>query len=97
MIEEYLKSLDIKPAFNILSPMSGKYHILTDPTLLEGEEINRYQSIIGTLNYFSSVTRYDIAYPIARLAQYSSKPTRGRMKGANTVLQYSMTAHTRFP
>ena len=91
VIEEYLKSLDIKPAFNILSPMSGKYHILTDPTLLEGEEINRYQSIIGTLNYFSSVTRYDISYPIARLAQYSSKPTRGSMKGANKVLQYLLS------
>ena len=43
VIEEYLKGLDIKPAFNILSPMSGKYHILTYPTLLEGDEtgINR--------------------------------------------------------
>ena len=91
VIESYLRSLDVKPAFNILSPMSGKYHILTDPTPLEGDEINRYQSIIGTLNYYSSVTRYDIAYPVARLAQFSNKPTRGAMKGVNKMLQYILS------
>ena len=42
-------------------------------------------------NYFSSVTRYDIAYPVARLAQYSSRPTRGSMKGADKVLQYLLS------
>ena len=91
VIEEYLRSLDVKPSFNILSPMSGKYHILTDPTLLEGDDINKYQSIIGTLNYISSVTRYDIAYPTARLAQFSHKPTVGTMKGVNKVLQYLLS------
>ena len=58
---------------------------------MEGDDINKYQSIIGTLNYISSVTRYDIAYPTARLAQFSHKPTVGTMKGVNKVLQYLLS------
>ena len=70
------------------SPMPSKYHILHDPELLKGEDINKYQSIIGSLQYFAGITRYDISYPVARLAQYCSNPTVGSMKGVNKILSY---------
>ena len=91
VIESFLQHNDVKPTFNILSPMSDKYTVLSDNNILNGEEINKFQSIIGSLNYFSGMTRYDIAYPVSRLSQLANKPTRGARKGLDRVLSYLLS------
>ena len=88
VIQTYLDTQDYNPMLNIHSPMGNKYHLLSEPELLQGEDINIYQSIIGTLNYIACTTRYDISYPVARLAQFAARPTRGSIKAAKKVLSY---------
>ena len=68
--------------------MSNKYQLLSEPELLQGADINTYQSIIGTLNYIACTTRYDMSYPVARLAQLAARPTVGSLKAARKALSY---------
>ena len=88
IIQTYLSTQDYNPILNIHSPMGNKYQLLSEPTLLQGEDINIYQSIIGTLNYIACTTRYDISYPVARLAQFAARPTVGSLKAAKRALSY---------
>jgi hypothetical protein len=88
IIQTYLSTQDYNPILNIHSPMGNKYQLLSEPELLQGEDINIYQSIIGTLNYIACTTRYDISYPVARLAQFAARPTVGSIKAVKKVLSY---------
>ena len=49
-VNQFLSKYDDIPVIrNINSPMANKYQILADDTLLEGEVVNKYQSIISVL------------------------------------------------
>ena len=73
-IETFLSNNNARPIRNIASPMGDKRQLLSNPTLLEGEEVNRFQANLGTINYFALTTRYDISYATARISQYASRP-----------------------
>ena len=53
---------DVPVIKNIHSPMANKQQILVNDTLLDGEGVHKYQSIIGVLNYYAWNLRYDIAF-----------------------------------
>ena len=46
VIQTYLNTQDYSPMLNIHSPMGNKYHLLSEPELLQGEDINIYQFIV---------------------------------------------------
>ena len=46
-----------------------------------------YRTLVGTLTWYT-VTRYDIAYEVNRLAQKLSAPTKGAMKCVRRVMAY---------
>ena len=60
-IETFLSNNNTRPIRNIASPMGDKKQLLSNSTLLEGEEVNRFQANLGTINYFALTTRYDIS------------------------------------
>ena len=64
-----------------------KDEIYSDLTPLSQQEHKLYRSLVGSLSWFT-VTRYDIAYEVNRLAQYLAKPTKGCMKGVRRVMAY---------
>ena len=58
------------------------------PELLNATESSKYRSIVGALGFYVTALRYDIAYPLSRLAQFSCRPTVGSMKALQLVLAY---------
>ena len=63
--------------------------LIQNDTYIEDEiEIKRYQSEVGVCNFFSTTTRYDIAYCMSRLSQFSDKPTLGSRKALDKVMSY---------
>ena len=44
--------------------------------------------MVGTLNYFSTTTRYDISYSVSRLSQFSARPTVSSNVALYRVLRY---------
>jgi len=87
-IETFLSNNNARPIRNIASPMGDKRQLLSNPTLLEGEEVNRFQANLGTINYFALTTRYDISYATARISQYASRPTVGARMALDRVMSY---------
>jgi len=72
----------------VQSPMAKASAMHEDDTQLDGRGLERYQSIVGSLNYFGMASRYDIAFATARLSQASAKPTVGAEKAMVRVLKY---------
>ena len=72
----------------VKSPMARASAMHEDDTELEGADVARYQSMVGSLNYFAMGTRYDIALAGARLSQASAHPTKGAEAAMVRVLKY---------
>ena len=88
-VNQFLEEVgDVPTVMNINSPMANKNQILGETELLKGEDINKYQSKMGVINYYAWTLRYDIAYAASRLSQYNDKPTKGALKGLYRILSY---------
>ena len=96
-IDKFLSYHKDIPSKKIGSPiiMGDRNQLIKDSTLLVGEEINEFQSKLETINYFALTTRYAIAYPAARVSQFTSKPTRGASNALDRILSYFNISHTR--
>ena len=68
--------------------MPNNYAIYKDPIAVDAARAQRYRSIVGALNFYSCASRYDIAYPVSRLSQFSCHPTEGAEKALHQVLSY---------
>ena len=76
-------------------PMPRTKSLYGDDTLLSEEEAQTYRSQVGSLNYFSMATRFDIALATSRLSQMSHQPTRSAQYAMQRVLQYLAQSVTR--
>ena len=70
------------------SPMPDKHRIFKDKTLLTAKEHKEYRSIVGSLMWFATGTRFDVAHSVARLGQWLESPTKGAMDEARRVAAY---------
>ncbi|XP_073816655.1 ecdysteroid phosphate phosphatase isoform X1 [Musca autumnalis] len=53
-----------------------------------GYDVNKYQSLIGALNYLSVYSRPDITHIVSKLAQFNSHPEKEHFIAAKHVLRY---------
>ena len=90
-IETFLSQHKVRPSKSVGSPMGDRNQLIKDQTMLAGEEVNEFQSKLATINYFALTTRYDIAYPAARLSQFMSKPTKGASVALDRIMSYFIT------
>ena len=88
----------------VQTPMEPGLRLLpsaeTDDLVDQGE----YQSLIGSLMYFVVGTRPDIAFAVATLSKFNSKPSKIHYTAAKRVLRYlkqtktlALTYHTTIP
>ena len=78
------------------SPCFSKQALYRDPTPLDSTQAGEYRKILGSLNYFVSTLRYDMALPVSKLSQFMSNPTVSSLACAHRVMQYlSATSHFR--
>ena len=89
-IRDFLEQHDMWTCRPQTAPMPYKHEIYSDTTPLSIQEHKRYRMLVGHLTWFT-VTRYDIAYEINRLAQHLQAPTKGSMKGVIRVMAYVRT------
>ena len=53
-----------------------------EDTLLNEEELQRYEAITGSVTYLAEITRYDIMYSTCQLARAMSRPSKVHMDAA---------------
>ena len=70
------------------APMPNKHLLTVESERLNAKKHKRYRSILGSLQYFATQTRYDIAHPLARLGQFCENPTEAAYKALLRVIAY---------
>ena len=90
-IAKLLQEYQMESAFEVATPVleSDWSRWDKDDTELLNEKTQKlYQALIGSLLYLMHATRPDIAYPIIKLSQYSSKPKECHWLALKRVLRY---------
>jgi hypothetical protein len=87
---EFLESYEVQPSHfaKVATPYIDKHVMYGNDEMLNDEEASKYRSIIGSLNYFSSSIRYDIAQQVSKLSQFMQHPTKGAKLGVERVMRY---------
>ena len=76
---------DCKP---VKTPTDPSHHLVKATEAEETLDQRLYQSLVGSLMYLATCTRPDIAYAVATLARFSSKPNQAHWVAAKRVLRY---------
>jgi hypothetical protein len=92
-IDTILKRFEMTTAYGVQTPLDPNVRldgqqggVEVDPT--------EYQAIVGSLMYAALGTRPDIAYAVAALSRYNSRPSTVHLTAAKRVLRYLKTTKT---
>ena len=77
------------PKTNVRSPIEkGDHPELDTNDLLDADGIQKYQSIIGSLQWAISIGRIDITTAVMTLSSFRAAPRKGHMDRAKRVAGY---------
>ena len=80
MVDNYEQIFGCKPPNNVYSPLEKNDHPeLDDSELLDATGIQRYQSMIGSLQWAVSLGRFDIATAVMTMSSFRVAPRRGHL------------------
>jgi hypothetical protein len=81
LIASYERMFESKPKTNkITSPLVRRDHPeIDDSAILEEEDIQQYQSLIGQLQWAILLERFDIAVAIMTMSAFRSAPRKGHL------------------
>ena len=89
MIEAYTSMFGCKPKQNVSSPSEkGDRPELDNTEFLDNEGIQRYQSLIGTMQWAISLGRFDINTAIMSLSSFCTAPRIGCTERIKRVYGY---------
>ena len=88
MLEAYLRMFGSKPK-ECTSPLEkGDHPELDTSEELDDEGVNRYQSLIGALQWTISLGRIDITTAVMTLSSFRANPRKGHMDRAKRIYGY---------
>jgi hypothetical protein len=95
LVEQELSKIDKRLPNKVPTPLSSGYRPELDVSpLLEDEEANYYQQLIGVLQWAVELGRIDIAFCTAIMSKYMVQPRRGHLNELYHVFAY-LKAHDR--
>jgi len=71
-----------------LDPGTANEFYLENTELLAPDNVKKYQQILGSLIYLSTMTRPDLTFATSLLSRFLAKPRHVHMLGAKHVLRY---------
>ena len=87
-MQQLLDSFDRSQLQWQASPMPTKQLFHSNPEPLDTNRAAQYRHFVGTLNYFSRATRFDISLATSRLSSKMSTPDVGSWKALTQLLGY---------
>eukprot|EP00924_Labyrinthula_sp_SR-Ha-C_P007972 snap_masked-scaffold_41-processed-gene-2.52-mRNA-1 protein AED:0.42 eAED:0.43 QI:0/-1/0/1/-1/1/1/0/129 len=85
-IEKLAKKYKLEDMKSRTTPISNKELNNIGEKQLDDPKL--YQSIVGTINYFSTVSRPDVTFATNYLSRHLQKPTKTMLTKARRVLKY---------
>lgn len=89
MVDSYQRIFGEKPTHNIYSPLEkGDHPELDTSELLDPEGVQRYQSLVGSMQWAVSLGRLDIATAVTTLSGFASVPRKGHLDRVKRLVCY---------
>jgi hypothetical protein len=89
MVKAYERMFGEKPKQNVLSPLEkGDHPELDTSEELGVDDIAKYQSLIGALQWCISLGRIDVATAVATMSSFRAAPRVGHMKRVKRIYGY---------
>jgi hypothetical protein len=89
MIDNYERMFGKKPKQNVYSPLEkGDHPKMDDSDLLEAEDVAKYQSLVGSLQWTISLGRFDIATAVMTMSSVRALPRVGHLKRVRRIVGY---------
>jgi hypothetical protein len=89
MVQNYERHFGAKPSHKVTSPLEKGDHPETDNSeFLEAKDISLYQSLIGSLQWAVSLTRFDIACAVMTMSSFRAMPRRGHLDRVKRICGY---------
>ena len=89
IVDGYKQMFGCSPPANISSPLEKGDHPEMDTSeLLDAEGIERYQSLIGTLQWAVSLGRMDIATAVMSMSSFRAAPRQGHLERVKRIVGY---------
>ena len=98
-IDKVLTAFAMQDCKGVKTPISAgiklqKAESKDDPQLLNDDDKQRYQSIVGSIQYAAIISRPDLSFTAGVLGRHSAAPTKQHMTAAKHALRYLKTTKT---
>jgi hypothetical protein len=91
MHDNYVRLFGEKAKLNVYSPLEkGDHPELDTSALLDIDGVQKYQSLIGSMQWAVSLGRFDIATAVMTMSSYRSAPREGHLTRAKRIVSYLM-------
>ena len=88
-LSNYFAMFNELPKNNVWTPLERGDHPELDVTQeLNMEEVKKYQSLLGALQWLVSIGRFNIATAVTTLSKYRIAPRIGHMNRAKRIFAY---------
>ena len=89
MIDTYVQLFGTKPSMKVLSPLEkGDHPEIDESDFLDDVETQKYQSLIGAMQWAISIGRLDIAMAVMTLSSFRVQPRQGHMDRVKRIYGY---------
>ena len=89
MVETYIRLFGEKPKGLYSSPLEkGDHPELDTSDLLDADGIQKYQSMIGAMQWAISIGRFDIATSVMSLSSFRVAPRVGHLERCKHIYAY---------
>ena len=89
MVETYIRLFGEKPKELFSSPLKkGDHPELDSSHLLDADGIQKYQSMIGVMEWAISIGRFDIATAVMSLSSFHVTPRVGHLERCKRIYAY---------
>jgi hypothetical protein len=89
MVDTYERMFGVKPGTKPYSPLEEGDHPEIDTSeFLDEEDIQKYQSLVGSMQWLITLGRWDIQTAVMTLSSFRSAPRKGHMERARRIYAY---------
>ena len=89
MVDGYKMMFGEKPKINMFSPLEkGDHPELDNTDQLNIDGVQRYQSLIGSLQWAVSIGRIDVTTAVMSLSSFRAVPRKGHLERAKRIVGY---------
>jgi hypothetical protein len=89
MVDNYKQLFGKSPLHHSQSPLKSNYHPEIDPSEFLGDDnIQKYQSLIGAMQWAISIGHFDIAVHVMTMSSFRASPRHGHLEWVKHMVGY---------